>query len=111
MLTIGWYQIFMPRFARLDAPGVLHHVIVRGIECRAIFKDNLDRDNFLERVSELIPGIQTACYAWALMSDHAHFLLRSGPRGLPYLMRSAEGGLTGHAVSFNRRHRRHGRLF
>ena len=30
----------MPRLARLDAPGVLHHVIIRGIERRNIFKDN-----------------------------------------------------------------------
>ena len=32
----------MPRLARLDAPGVLHHVIIRGIERRKIFKDNED---------------------------------------------------------------------
>jgi hypothetical protein len=31
----------MPRLARLDAPGVLHHIIIRGIERRAIFKDDL----------------------------------------------------------------------
>ena len=98
----------MPRLARLDAPGVLHHIIVRGIERRAIFKDNIDRENFLERVSVLIPETQTICYAWVLMSNHAHFLLRSGPRGLSYLMRRL---LTGHAVSFNCRHRRHGQVF
>ena len=33
----------MPRLARLDAPGVLHHVIIRGIERRNIFEDNKDR--------------------------------------------------------------------
>ena len=37
----------MPRSARLDAPGVLHHVIIRGIERRNIFKDDQDRDDFL----------------------------------------------------------------
>ena len=45
----------MPRLARLDAPGVLQHVIIRGIERRKIFSDNLDRDNFLARLATLLP--------------------------------------------------------
>jgi putative transposase len=98
----------MPRLARLDAPGVLHHIIIRGIERRAIFRDDFDRENFLERLSVLIPETQTSCYAWAFMSNHAHFLLRSGPGGISHLMRRL---LTGYAVTFNRRHRRHGQLF
>ena len=36
----------MPRKSRIDAPGALHHIIVRGIERRRIFYDNTDRDNF-----------------------------------------------------------------
>jgi putative transposase len=98
----------MPRLARLDAPGVLHHIIIRGIERRAIFKDEYDRENFVERLSTLVPETQSICYAWVLMSNHAHFLLRSGPGGVAQLMRRL---LTGYAVSFNRRHRRHGQLF
>jgi hypothetical protein len=34
----------MPRQARLDAPGTLHHVIIRGLERRAIVKDDVDRE-------------------------------------------------------------------
>ena len=98
----------MPRLARLDAPGVLHHVIIRGIERRAIFKDDFDRENFIERLATLVPETQSICYAWVLMTNHAHFLLRSGPGGIAHLMRRL---LTGYAVSFNRRHRRHGQLF
>ncbi len=45
----------MPRLARLDAPGVLHHVIIRGIERRNIFEDNKDRDNLLTRLGEVLP--------------------------------------------------------
>jgi hypothetical protein len=58
----------MPRLARLDAPGVLHHVIIRGIERRGIFRDDFDRENFLERLSILVPETQTICYAWVFMS-------------------------------------------
>ncbi|MDL1988956.1 MAG: hypothetical protein LWX08_15195 [Deltaproteobacteria bacterium] len=42
----------MPRLARLDAPGVLHRIIIRGIERRNIFRDNKDRDNFIDRLSD-----------------------------------------------------------
>ena len=43
----------MPRQARLDAPGTLHHVIVRGIEKRRIVDDRKDRENFVKRMGEL----------------------------------------------------------
>ena len=36
----------MPCKARIDAPGALHHIIIRGIERKAIFKDSADRKNF-----------------------------------------------------------------
>ena len=40
----------MPRGARLDAPDTLHHVMVSGIEGRAIFCDDQDREDFLRRL-------------------------------------------------------------
>ena len=98
----------MPRFARLDAPGVLHHIIIRGIERRTIFRDDPDKDNLTDRLAILLPETKTSCYAWALMSNHAHFLFRSGKAGISTLMRRL---LTGYAIYFNRRHRRHGQLF
>ena len=38
----------MPRQSRIDAPGALHHVIIRGIKRKAIFKDDADRNEFIE---------------------------------------------------------------
>lgn len=98
----------MPRLARLDAPGVLHHIMIRGIERRNIFRNNKDRGGFLDRLSSLISDTETACYAWALMPNHAHFLFRTGKVPLATIMRRL---LTGYAVSFNRRYKRHGHLF
>ena len=98
----------MPRSARLDAPGVLHHIIIRGIERRKIFRDDKDKDNLVDRLSILLPETQTACYAWAFMPNHAHFLFRSGSAGISTLMRRL---LTGYAIYFNRKYRRHGQLF
>jgi len=98
----------MPRTARLDAPGVLHHVMIRGIERRNIFRNNKDREDFIARLETLCPGTQTKCYAWALMPNHAHFLFRTGAEPLSRLMRRL---LTGYVIGFNRRHRRSGQLF
>jgi len=98
----------MPRRARLDAPGTLHHVIVRGIERRRIVNDVADRKNFVERLGELAADTQTCIYAWALMTNHAHILLRSYEFGLSGIMRRL---LTGYAIYYNRRHRRWGHLF
>jgi REP element-mobilizing transposase RayT len=98
----------MPRKARIDTPGALHHVLVRGIERRKIFYDDLDRDNFLERLGVILTETSTPCFAWALIPNHLHLLLRTGVTPISTVMRRL---LTGHAVSFNRRHRRHGQLF
>jgi len=98
----------MPRKARLDAPGTLHHVIVRGIERRKIVDDDRDRRDFVSRMGTIALETGTAIYAWALMTNHAHILLRSGPSGLArYMLRV----LSGYANAYNRRHRRHGHLF
>jgi len=93
----------MPRRARLDAPGTLHHVIVRGIEKRRIVNDVADRKNFVDRLGGLAVETETSIYAWAIMTNHAHLLLRSSEMGLSGFMRRL---LTGYAVSYNRRHRR-----
>lgn len=98
----------MPRLARLDAPGVVHHIIIRGIERRNIFRDDQDRDNLLDRLSDLLPATSTACYAWAFLPNHAHFLLRTGATSISHLMLRL---LTGYVVSFNKSYRRHGPLF
>ena len=44
------YRDLMPRQSRIDAPGALHHIICRGIERRRIFKDDQDRDRFIEQL-------------------------------------------------------------
>jgi len=98
----------MPRQARLDSPGTLHHVIIRGIERRRIVDDMEDQENFVSRLGKLATETETAIYAWALMTNHAHILLSSGAQGLAHFMRRF---MTGYAVNYNLRHRRYGHLF
>ena len=98
----------MPRQPRLDAPGLLQHVMARGIEPRKIFFDDKDRESFLERFAGILEETQTQCYAWALIPNHFHLLLRTGPTPLSKVMRKL---MTGYAVTFNKRHKRAGHLF
>lgn len=98
----------MPRHARLDVPGGLHHVICRGIERQVIVRDDNDRMAFVERLGDVLGETGTACYAWAVLSNHVHLLLRASDVPLSRVMRRL---LTGYAGTFNRRHGRHGYLF
>jgi len=98
----------MPRKARIDAPGALHHIMARGIERRDIFEDDFDRNNFLERIEKIILETDTRCYAWALIPNHFHLLLKTGRVPIATVMRRL---LTGHAGFINRRHKRQGHLF
>ena len=98
----------MPRKARIDAPGAVNHIIIRGIERRKIFRSDSDRADLLQRLGRLLSETQTECFAWALIPNHAHFLLRTTLVPIAALMRRV---LTGYAVSFNKKYRRHGKLF
>ena len=98
----------MPRKSRIDAPGALHHIIARGIERSKIFRDNTDRNNFLDRLGRIIKETNTICFGWALIPNHFHLVLKTGDVPIATVMRRL---LTGYAISHNRRHRRSGHLF
>jgi putative transposase len=98
----------MPRQPRLDAPGLLQHVMARGIERTKILRDDKDRKSFLDRLGNILEETQTQCYAWALITNHFHLLLRTGLIPLSKVMRRL---MTGYAVTFNKRHKRSGHLF
>ncbi len=63
------------------APGTLHHVMVRGIEGNCIVTDDEDRHFFVSRMGKVAAATGTSIYAWALMTNHAHILLKSGAAG------------------------------
>jgi putative transposase len=98
----------MPRLSRLDAHGVLHHVMGRGIERRKIFLSDRDRKDFIQRLSALVLDGAMEVYAWVLMPNHFHLLCKT--KNLP-LASSMRKLLTGYVVNFNKRHRRYGHLF
>ncbi|MEJ2200847.1 MAG: transposase [Desulfuromonadaceae bacterium] len=98
----------MPRQSRIDIPGLLQHVICRGVARSDIFITEDDREDFVRRLSGLLAETETRCYAWALLDNHFHLLLMPTCQPLAPLMLRL---LTGYAVSFNLRHNRSGHLF
>ena len=77
-------------------------------ESRNIFRKNTDREDIISRFSRILMETETPCYAWALLSNHFHLLLRAGNVPITIVMRRV---LTGYVVSFNRRYHRTGPLF
>jgi len=98
----------MPRQARLDVPGALHHIMLRGINKSSIFEDDQDRSQFLSRIERNVTAAGARVYAWVLMTNHVHILFKSGKQGISDVMRKQ---LTWYAQYYNRRHRRSGHLF
>ncbi|MBD3278652.1 MAG: hypothetical protein GF388_10150 [Candidatus Aegiribacteria sp.] len=98
----------MGRISRLDWKDSVHHVMTRGIEKRRIFEDDEDRLRFIDRLSKCINETDVTIYAWALMPNHMHYLIRTGRKPLSKFMHKL---LTGHAVYFNKKYDRSGHLF
>ncbi len=98
----------MPRQARLDTPGLLHHIISRGLERRKLFQTTSDYNDFLHRIEISLRKSPNQVLAWALMPNHFHLLIRSGSGGITQFMRRL---MSGYAISFNARHKRAGHLF
>ena len=61
----------MPRQARLDAPGTVHHVILRGLERGQIVADAQDREAFVARVGALAAATGTTLYVWGIAPRQA----------------------------------------
>ncbi|MFH1934012.1 MAG: transposase [Pseudomonadota bacterium] len=81
----------------------MHHIIIRGIERKPIFKNKIDYANFIDRLSKILVDTGTACFAWALMNNHAHFLFKTGMVPISAVMRRL---LACYAASYNSRNRR-----
>ena len=98
----------MPRRRRIVCPGEIHHVISRSIDGIEIFTNDLERSKFISSLGTLITKTDCMCYAWSIMPNHYHLVLRPLGDSLSTLMRRLNGS---YARYFNRRHNRRGYLF
>ena len=98
----------MPRKARITAPGILLHIMGRGIEGRDIFLNDSDRAVFVSLFRFGLRQTGYRCYAWALMPNHYHLFLRTSEQPPAALMRRLNSAYSRH---YNKTHDRKGYLF
>ena len=98
----------MPRKGRIDVEGAVHHITQRGIEKGRIFWDDADYRSFLKRLTLNLEEAKTTCYAWSLMPNHVHLVLKTGNKPISHVLQCV---FTGHAVFINKKYNRSGHLF
>lgn len=66
----------MPRTSRGVSSADIYHVIIRGSGKQIIFEDDDDRRLFLRLLDRYLKELGGAVFAWALMNDHVHMVIR-----------------------------------
>ena len=98
----------MTRPLRIEYPGAVYHITSRGNEKKEIFRDNIDRESFLDILFKVNNRYNWTCHAYCLMDNHYHIVVETPDGNLSLGMRQLNGVYT---QAFNRRHRRTGHLF
>lgn len=98
----------MARPLRPNIAGAVYHVMSRGIEKKAIYRDDQDREEFLKTIGRVARRYEWQCLAYCLMANHYHLVLRT-PQ--PNLSRGMGVANSAYAMAFNNRYEREGHLF
>ncbi len=98
----------MSRPLRIEYPGAVYHVTSRGNEKKPVFKDDQDRENFLNTLQHVNKRYTWLCHAYCLMTNHYHLLIETPDGNLSLGMRQLNGVFT---QLVNNRHGRTGHLF
>ena len=98
----------MARQWRIEFEGALYHILSRGNEQRDIFLENEDRNCFLDVLGEMSERFEVDIFAYVLMDNHYHILLRTRE---PNLSKSMQWLGTTYTRRFNVNHLRSGHLF
>jgi putative transposase len=98
----------MARPLRIEYDGALYHVTSRGNDHKAIFKDDRDRELFLNTLAQVTERFHWICHAYCLMNNHYHLVIETPDGNLSKGMRQLNGVYT---QAFNKRHGRVGHVF
>ena len=98
----------MARPLRIQYSHAYYHVTCRGNDRRSIYRDDIDRDLFLEKLRGSLDIYQVILHAYVLMGNHFHLMVETPRANLSEFMRHFNISYTG---AFNRRHRRVGHLY
>jgi REP element-mobilizing transposase RayT len=98
----------MARPLRIEYEGAVYHVTSRGNERKPVFKDDGDREVFLDTLHKVNKRYNFLCYAYCLMDNHYHLIIETPDGNLSKGMRQLNGVYT---QAFNKRHHRVGYIF
>ena len=98
----------MTRPLRIEYPEAVYHVTSRGNARNKIFRDEQDREKFLEVLDSVVKRYNWLCHAYCLMGNHYHLLIETPDANLSLGMRQLNGVYT---QSYNRRHKKTGHVF
>lgn len=98
----------MARQLRIEYPGAIYHLMNRGDRREPIFRDDLDRERFVQTLEEACDKAAWQVHAYVLMPNHFHLVLETPQPNLVAGMKWLLGTYTNR---FNRRHRVCGHLF
>ena len=98
----------MPRQARKQSGTGIYHIMLRGINRQQIFEDDEDRDRFLETIENYKDICGYQIYAYCLMGNHIHLLLKEGAEPLTQVFKRIAGS---YVYWYNWKYHRSGHLF
>lgn len=98
----------MPRKAREKSESGIYHIMMRGINRQKVFKDDEDCLRFIQTLQKYKEQSDYAIYAYCLMGNHVHILLKTGTEPLEQIMRRVCGS---YVYWYNDKYQRIGNLF
>lgn len=98
----------MPRIARQKSYTNVYHIILRGINKQDIFFEDIDRWKFLKELKESKEKYKFEIYAYCLMDNHVHLMIKDNQEQINKIMQSIA---ISYAIYFNKRYDRIGHLF
>ena len=72
----------MSRTARQASASGIYHIMLRGADRRIIFADDQDCDTFLRLLEKVREKTDSRLYAYCLMGNHVHLLMKEGKEPL-----------------------------
>lgn len=98
----------MPRHQRIISENGTYHIMMRGNERKNLFHDQEDKQRFIEILFAKKEETGFLVYAYCLMDNHVHLLVRESPEGLATMMKRINAS---YAYYFNQKNQRVGHLF
>ena len=98
----------MPRSARKQSKTGVYHIIIRGINKQDIFYDDEDKSVYLDRLSRYKNECLFELYAYCLMSNHVHLLVKETDKSISMIMKKIG---TSYVYWYNNKYNRIGHLF